>query len=294
MFLPPLTASGPSDVAAAPPRRCRSRLPWAGATLALALLWSGPVLACSAEEVVSLAYEGKYWEAAEKGRNCGTVESLAQGAGALSVYGGYVAAEKDRQPALREAVALATKARRRAEAEGVTDSSLLALVHFQEGQALGRLAETLPEEERRDYADPVRSAFEEALKHDPNHWEAHAGLANWHAKVMIAADSLAGGIGAFLANLIYDATYEEATAHRAAAAAIDKRPEEEKVFLLESAEIRLLLDENGMAEAARRDLQASLAIDPPNHLSKAVHKVASVCLEDMGGCANRLRTALLK
>ena len=262
--------------------------------LGLPLLWSGAALACTADEVVALAYEGKYWDAAEKARACGTAESLAQGAGALSVYGGYVASEAERQPALREAVALATKAKNRAKADGMTDDDTLALVYFQEGQALGRLAETLPEEERRDYADPVRSAFEEALKHNPKHWEAHAGLANWHAKVMIAADSLAGGIGAFLANLIYDATYEEATTHRAAAAAIAKRPEEEKVFLLESAEIRLLLDEDGMAEAARRDLEASLAIDPPNHLAKAVHKVAAICLEDMSGCAERLRSALLK
>ena len=258
----------------------------------LPLAGAGPALADDADEVMRLANSGQYQEAAALGRDCGTPECLAQGAGALAVFGGYVAPEAERQPALREAVALATKARRRALAEGATDDDLMALVYFQEGQALGRLAETLPEEERQDYADPVRDAFEEALTHDPQLWEAHAGLANWHAKVMVAADSLAGGIGAFLANVIYDATFEEAKMHRDMAAAISKPPAEEKVFLLESAEIRLLLDENGMVEAARQDLEASLAIEPPNHLSHAVHRIATTCLEDMPGCAERLRAAL--
>lgn len=262
------------------------------APLALALLASGPALAESAAEVTRLAQDGKYWEAAQLSRECGNPASLAQGASALSMLGGYVAPASERQPVLREAVALATKARRRAEAEGVTDDGLLAVIHFEEGQALGRFAETLPEEERQDYAESIREAFENALRHNPQSWEAHAGLANWHAKVMVAADSLAGGIGAFLANMIYDATYEEAKMHRDAAAAIAKRPGEEKVFLLESAEIRLLLDENGMADEARQDLEASLAIAPPNPLTRAVHQIAESCLQDLPDCAGRLRAAL--
>ena len=262
------------------------------ALLLVPLFGSGPASAGDAEEVLRLTLDGRYWEAAHLGRDCGTPESLAQGAGALSLLGGYVAPEGERDPALREAVAMSTKARRRAEAEGLTDSEVLALVHFQEGQALGRLAEILPAEERQDYAEDVRDAFEESLRHNPQGWEAHAGLANWHAKVMVASDSVAGGIGAFLANVIYGATYEEAKLHRDAAATIPKSPGEEKVFLLESAEIRLLLGANGMVEAARRDLEASLAIEPPNRLTEAVHKIAADCLEDLEGCADRLRAAL--
>lgn len=267
----------------------------AGGLAALLLLLTvapGPASADQAAEVVRLADQGQYQAAAQLSRDCGTPESLAEGAGALSVFGGYVAPEAARGAVLREAVALANKARRRAEAEGVTDDDLMSLIYFQEGQAIGRLAETLPEEERKKYADEIRDYFEESLKHDPQRWEAHTGLANWHAKVMVAADSLAGGIGAFLANVIYDATFEEAEMHRDAAAAIAKPPAEQKVFLLESAEIRLLLDENGMAEAARRDLEASLAIEPPNHLTTAVHRIAQACLDDLTGCALRLRAAL--
>ena len=262
---------------------------------ALALLlsaWAAAAVAAGVEDIDRLAHSGKYREAAQAGRDCGSAECLARGAAALSVMGGYVAPESERQAVLREAVALATKARNRAEADGVTDDKLLALIHFEHGQAIGRLAETLPEEERKKYAEQIRDSFKEALRHDPQLWEAHAGLANWHAKVMVAADSLAGGIGAFLANVIYNATYEEANMHRDAAAAISKPPAEQKVFLLESAEIRLLLDENGMAEAARKDLQDSLAIEPPNHLGTAVHQIAATCLDDLPDCAGRLRAAL--
>lgn len=242
--------------------------------------------------LMALVEEGRYQEAAELGRAQNDPESLALGAGALSVYGGYVAPEGERRAALEQAAELARLARDRAAESGAGDA-LLALVRFQEGQALGRLAESLPKDDREPYADPVREAFEAALGHDPRRWEAHAGLANWHAKVMVTADDEAGLFGALGANLLYDASYEEAETHRAAAAAIAKRPAEEKVFLLESAEIRLLLDPEENRAAARRDLEASLAIAPPNHLGGVVHERAADCLADLAVCATRLRADVL-
>lgn len=260
------------------------------AALALLLgLTAQPATAGDAQ-LLPLVEEGRYREAAVLARALGDAESLALGAGALSVYGHYVAPEAERRAVVEEAAALARLARSK---ESGAAETLQALLRFQEGQALGRLAESLPRDEREPYAEPVRAAFEAALGHDPQRWEAHAGLANWHAKVMVTADDEAGLFGALGANMLYDASYEEAEAHRAAAAAIEKRPADEKVFLLESAEIRLLLDAEDNAAAARRDLEASLAIAPPNHLGGIVHKRAETCLLDLSACAKRLKASVL-
>ena len=243
--------------------------------------------------LMPLVEAGRYLEAAELARGLGDPQCLALGAGALSVYGAYVAQSDKRREAFEEALELAKAARTAAKSSGAADP-VLAEVRFQEGQALGRLAETLPPDEREPYAEPVREAFEAALKHDSSRWEPHAGLANWHAKVMLSADEQAGLFGALGANLIYGASYEEAEAHRASAARVDKRPAEEKVFRLESAEILLLLDADDNREAAKRELDASLAIEAPNHLGEKVHERAADCLADITACAQRLQREVLQ
>ena len=264
------------------------------ALLLALLLAAAPATAGDLDEMRALADQGAYREAAALGARLGSPESLALAAGALSLYGHYVASGAERTAVLREAVALAGRARSTAERLKIADQRVLGLLRFQEGQALGRLAESLPGDEREEYADPVREAFEAALGHDPSRWEAHAGLATWHAKVMLFADDTAGGIGALFANMLFDATYEEAEAHRAAAAAIAKPPSHEMVFRLESAETLLLLDAEENREAARRELEASQALDPVNHLGGLVQARAAACLADLAACAARLKAQVVE
>lgn len=250
-----------------------------------------------APELRALFDQGHYREAAERARALGDARSLALGSSALALYGHYIATGPERRTVLEESVELAKLAKARVSGGGperAADDRLRAMVRFHEGQALGRLAENLPQDEREAYADPVREAFEAALALDPGSWEAHAGLANWHAKVMVSADDQAGFLGAFGANLFYDASYEEAEEHRAAAAAIEKQPVERKIFLLESAELRLLIDAEDNAPAAKRDLEDSLAVPPTTAIGEVVDTRARACLEDLEACAGRLLAAVLE
>ncbi|MCG8360801.1 MAG: hypothetical protein MI920_35010 [Kiloniellales bacterium] len=264
------------------------------AALALIVVVAGSPRAEGLEEVIRLHEAGDYLAAAERGRELDTAEALARAANALAIHGYFIAPPGERAGFFRQAHGLAERAREQAEAAGVADKRLLGYIAFQEGQALGRLAEVLPMDERLDYADPVHEAFEAALALDAERWEAHVGLARWHAQSMLVADDEAGGIGAFFANVFVGASYEEAEVHRAAAVAIEKSQPERKAAWFESAEIRLLIDPEENRTAAKAELERSLAIAPSNALTRTLDGLAGACLEDISACNARIRARLLE
>ncbi len=259
-----------------------------------ALLLVRTAAADDLERVKQLHLAGQYLEAAELGGRLDDAESLAWASASLAVYAYYEAPAAERENLARRALAIASRAKDRAEESGTEDDRLLALVHFQQGQALGRLVETLPRDEREAYADPVREAFERTLEHDAGFWQAHIGLARWHAQVMTFADDQGGGLGSLFANVFLDASYAEAEEHRAAAQTIDKSTDFQKIFWTESAEIRLLIDAEENREAARQDLERSLALPASEHLAQVIHGRAAACLEDVAACGARLRARTLE
>ena len=270
----------------------------AGRALALAfLLIALAPAAARAEsypEIRRLHLDGDYLAAAERGKRVGTAEALALAANALSVHGFYVAPPGEQEPFFREAVRLVDDAERTVRRARLDDPALLALIAFQKGQAYGRLAEVLPIQQRPDYADVVRVAFEKAIELKPDYWQSHVGLGRWHAQATLFAREKAGGFGGFVVGVLFGASFEKAEGHRAAAAAVERTGDPQKIFLTESADIRLIIDPEENLEAARRDLEVSLAMPAHRFLAQVAHRRATDCLQDMAACAAQLRARTLE
>ena len=267
---------------------------WLLVVTVLILAASGTALAAGIDKVKELQDQGDFMESAALGERLGTAEGFAWAANAYAIHGYYFAPEAERADALRQAVRMANLAKRRARRAGITNKRLLAFIVFQQGQALGRLAEVLPRRQRSEYAVPARDAFQEVLEIDKKRWEANMGLARWHVRTMFANKGGVLGIGGLFTNLFDSASFKQGEEFRAAAVEQKKSPAGQKTALYESARLRLIIDPEANGEAATMDLKRSLAFQPTSALTRLIDDRARGCLDDLEGCAERLRTGVLE
>ena len=205
------------------------------------------------EEVRQKFDQGEFLEAADLGEAVGTSESYALAAGALGIYGHYLADEKTRLPILERGIELA---RRAVEA----DTSNYEAYH-QSAHVVGRYAENIGKMKavREGVAGDIRDFLETAIRLNPDYADSHVALAGWHTEIA----------GNRIARWMYGGGKEEAVQHLNRA--LELAPNDKVVLYEYGLRIQQLDSDNGEARA-RELLTRAREIPAGNAYEELLHK----------------------
>ncbi|MDE2731099.1 MAG: hypothetical protein OXM02_01740 [Bacteroidota bacterium] len=222
------------------------------AVLGLCLFAAGAA-AQTTEEVRQKFDQGEFLEAADLGEAVGTSESLALAAGALGVYGHYVADKSARLPVLERGVELA---RRAVEADTTNFEA-----YHQSAHVVGRYAENIGKMKavREGVAADIRDFLEAAIRLNPDYADAHVALGGWHAEVARNR----------IARWMYGGGKEEALYHLSRA--LELAPDEKVVLYEYGVRIQQLDSDNGQARA-RELLTRAKEIPAKNAYEEFLHQ----------------------
>ncbi len=219
------------------------------------------------QDVWRAYHEGRFQEAADLGKQTGG-EALVPAAFATTIYAQYLEEDATNKVAMfRTGIELCKQA-----VEACPDSAngyyMLAVSYGRHSQFINMI-----EALAQGVAPKIKNAIDRCLELEPNHAEAHATLAGWHAEIV-------DKVGAMLSGLTYGAKKDQGEEHYKMA--LQLAPQS-TVPLIEKAQGMLLMYGEMVRAEVTEVLQKAITLEPMDAMQLLDQEKARQLLEQLPG-----------